>query len=64
MRKERASSEAKKRLAEAERDWQQLKKEIAPFVRKRVRQHFSTAGQWQNTRTALTQPGPARSHTS
>lgn len=54
--KKKTTEDASERLSVAERDWRRLKTEIAPFVKPRDRRQYSTAGQWQDTRTAATQP--------
>jgi hypothetical protein len=56
MSKNPITKNTEKQLAEGERNWQQLKKEIAPFVKPRDERQYSTAGQWQGTRTAATHP--------
>jgi hypothetical protein len=51
------------RLAKARGDFKRMKKEIAPFVKERDRQQYSTAGQWRTSRPASAQrsnhQGPA-----
>jgi hypothetical protein len=46
-------SDAKRRLAEAQRDLRRLNQEIAPFVKPRDRRDYTTAGQWRDTRRAI-----------
>jgi hypothetical protein len=43
------SEEQLKRFAEAKKNLQQLKIELAPFTKKKAIQHISSIAEWRNT---------------
>jgi hypothetical protein len=51
----------KRRLAEAQSDFQKMQKEIAPFVRVRKVEQLTTAGKWRETSSLISdQCAPAK----
>lgn len=47
--KQPPTAKQRKRLHEAERDFQRLQQEILPYVKRRRIKPYSTAGQWRET---------------
>lgn len=45
----KAAAEKKKRILEAEKSLHRMQKEIAPFIKRRTRNKYSTAGKWTET---------------
>lgn len=43
------SEEQLKRFAEAEKNLQELKKELAPYIKKKPSRHVSSIAEWRNT---------------
>jgi hypothetical protein len=51
---EKLSGEQLERFAEAKKDLQKLKKELAPFIKKKVSRRTSSIAEWRKTSDIIT----------
>ncbi|MCX5846059.1 MAG: hypothetical protein NTW12_06835 [Deltaproteobacteria bacterium] len=49
MVKKRKKHKGDARLNRAEKDYKKMKEEIAPFLKKRIYEVYTTAGQWRES---------------